>query len=135
MMKPPSSQGRTAIVVDHDPLFRRLIADTLSIANVQSSDAFDLPTVVTQVKARRPDLIVVNASPRNGDIGALVHSLRAFHTTASIPIVMLLDHGGDRNGSADHAIASVDRCVPKPFSPLALLQAVDQVLSDPLAAR
>jgi CheY-like chemotaxis protein len=120
---------RTLLIVDDDPLIRKLIAATLeSVADYALHQAGDGLEAVEQALQRRPEVIFLDVDmPRLNGIEAC-RRLRSDPTTAGATIVMLTGETGEV-AEARAREAGADLYLTKPFSPLRLLRLVD-ALSD-----
>lgn len=110
---------RTVLLVDDDPLIRKLVATTL-----EDVAGFELRQA--DVAAAWPPALVfldVNMPGLDG-IGAC-RALRALPCAESATIVMLTAAGHDAEHDAREAGA--DLFLTKPFSPLDLLRLVDEI--------
>ena len=119
--------NRTLLIVDDDPLIRKLIATTLeSVAGYRLEQAGDGVEAVEQGVRRRPDLIFLDVDmPRLDGIEAC-RRLRSNPATAGATIVMLTGETG--TVAADRARdAGADLYLTKPFSPLHLLRLVESL--------
>lgn len=119
--------GRTIMVVDDDPLIRRLIATTLE--DVQGFDvveAADGVAALEQAAASQPAIVFLDIDmPRMDGIDAC-RRLRQAPDTAGATIVMLTAATTDT--AENVAIeAGADLFIRKPFSPLEVLQLVDRI--------
>jgi two-component system chemotaxis response regulator CheY len=116
---------RTLLIVDDDPLIRKLIATTLeTVADYRLEQASDGFEAVEHALAERPEVIFLDVDmPRLNGIEAC-RRLRSDPATAEATIVMLTGETGDvAEGRALQAGA--DHYLTKPFSPLHLLRLVD----------
>jgi CheY-like chemotaxis protein len=122
---------RTLLIVDDDPLIRKLIATTLeTVADFRLEQAADGLEAVEQALAERPEVIFLDVDmPRLNGIEAC-RRLRSDPATVEATIVMLTGETGDvaedraRSAGADHYLT-------KPFSPLHLLRLVDALAERP----
>ena len=117
----------TILIVDDDPLIRKLITTTLQdVAGYQLREAADgLQALETAVEAR-PEIVFLDYDmPRLNGIETC-RRLRSDPVTAEATIVMLTAMS---DGPAqDHAVdAGADLFLTKPFSPLRLLRLVDEL--------
>ena len=129
----PNIANRKVLLVDPDSFSRRLVTDTLGVKRLQIIEATEFEPDPAMWEEQQPGLVVINGTAHQSDVARMVHELRADRRTASTPILLLTsrseDADGSHDGAIDHAIAEADRCVLKPFSPLELIEAVDQLLS------
>ena len=115
---------RTLLIVDDDPLIRKLILTTLeTVADYRLHQAGDGLEAVAQAVRLRPEVIFLDVDmPRLNGIEAC-RRLRSDPATAGAAIVMLTGEIGDV--AEDRAReAGADLYLTKPFSPLQLLYKV-----------
>jgi CheY-like chemotaxis protein len=119
--------GRTIMVVDDDPLIRRLIATTLEdVAGFDIVEAEDGAEAVAQAAETAPAIVFLDIDmPRMDGIAACAR-LRQVPETAGATIVMLTAATDDR-AAARADDAGADLFMTKPFSPLQVLQLVDRI--------
>jgi two-component system chemotaxis response regulator CheY len=118
---------RTILIVDDDPLIRKLIVTTLEdVAAFQIVEAGDGQEAVERAASVPPEIVFLDIDmPRMNGIEAC-RQLRAAPGTAESTIVMLTavsDDGAEKRASD----AGADLFLTKPFSPLDLLRLVDRL--------
>ena len=118
---------RTILVVDDDPLIRRLIATTLEdVSGFDLVEAGDGVEALERAREEQPSIVFLDIDmPRMDGITACAR-LRAAPETAESTIVMLTaatDDAAERRASE----AGADLFLTKPFSPLDLLRLVDRI--------
>ena len=119
--------NRTILVVDDDPLIRRLIATTLEdVSGFDLVQAEDGQAALETAAGVRPEIVFLDIDmPRMDGITACAR-LRAAPETSESTIVMLTaasDDAAERRASE----AGADLFLTKPFSPLDLLRLVDRI--------
>ena len=118
---------RTILIVDDDPMIRKLIATTLEdIAGYRLQEASNGAEAVERAVAARPQIVFLDVDmPEVNGIEAC-RRLRSDPATAGATIVMLTGDSGPQaqRGALD---AGADLFLTKPFSPLHLLRLVDQI--------
>ncbi len=119
--------NRKILVVDDDPLIRRLIATTLEdVAGFELLEAEDGQAAVETAAGTSPQIVFLDIDmPRMDGITACAQ-LRRVPTAAGATIVMLTAATDDR-AERRAAEAGADLFLTKPFSPLDLLRLVDGV--------
>ncbi len=119
--------SRSILVVDDDPLIRRLIATTLEdVAGFELVEARDGQEALERAAELPPAIVFLDIDmPRMDGITACAE-LRRVPAGAGATIVMLTAATDDRAESRA-AAAGADLFLTKPFSPLALLRLVDRV--------
>jgi two-component system chemotaxis response regulator CheY len=119
--------NHTILIVDDDPLIRKLITTTLQdVAGYQLREAADGLQALEEAVAARPEIVFLDYDmPRLNGIETC-RRLRSDPVTAEATIVMLTAMS---DGPAqDHAVdAGADLFLTKPFSPLRLLRLVDEL--------
>jgi CheY-like chemotaxis protein len=121
------NRSRTILVVDDDPMIRKLIATTLEdVSGYRLQEAGDGFEAVERAVDVRPEIVFLDIDmPRLNGIETC-RRLRSDPATASSTIVMLTGDAGDvAERSAQDAGA--DLFLTKPFSPLHLLRLVDSI--------
>jgi CheY-like chemotaxis protein len=118
---------RTILIVDDDPMIRKLIATTLEdIAGYRLQEASNGAEAVERAVQARPQIVFLDVDmPEVNGIDAC-RRLRSDPATAGATIVMLT---GDSGPQAQRRAldAGADLFLTKPFSPLHLLRLVDQI--------
>jgi CheY-like chemotaxis protein len=119
--------SRTILIVDDDPLIRRLIATTLEdVSGFHLEEAGDGEEALSSASSLRPEIVFLDYDmPRLNGIETC-RRLRSDPVTADATIVMLTAMSdGEHKDLAVHAGA--DLFLTKPFSPLRLLRLVDEL--------
>ena len=119
--------SRTIMVVDDDPLIRRLIATTLEdVAGFELVEAQDGVQAIELAQETSPAIVFLDIEmPRMDGITACA-MLRQAPTTAAATIVMLTAATDDR-AERRSGEAGADLFLTKPFSPLEVLRLVDRI--------
>jgi CheY-like chemotaxis protein len=118
---------RTILIVDDDPMIRKLIATTLEdVSGYRLQEAANGAEAVERAVDARPEIVFLDVDmPRLNGIEAC-RRLRSDPATAGATIVMLTgDSGPDAERGAQ--AAGADLFLTKPFSPLSLLRLVDEI--------
>jgi CheY-like chemotaxis protein len=119
--------NRTILIVDDDPMIRKLIATTLEdISGYRLREAGNGAEAVDLAVQAKPQIVFLDVDmPHLNGIEAC-RRLRSDPATAGATIVMLTgDSGPDAERGAQ--AAGADLFLTKPFSPLHLLRLVDQI--------
>jgi CheY-like chemotaxis protein len=117
----------TILVVDDDPLIRKLITTTLQdVAGYRLREAADGVQAIEAAVEERPEIVFLDYDmPRLNGIETC-RRLRSDPVTADATIVMLtaMSDGPHQDLAVD---AGADLFLTKPFSPLRLLRLVDEL--------
>ena len=117
----------TILIVDDDPLIRKLITTTLQdVAGYRLREAGDGIQAIEAAVEHRPEIVFLDYDmPRLNGIETC-RRLRSDPVTAGATIVMLtaMSEGPHQDRAAD---AGADLFLTKPFSPLRLLRLVDAI--------
>lgn len=119
--------SRTILVVDDDPLIRRLIATTLEdVAGFDLVEAEDGVEALERAAVSHPEIVFLDIDMPRMDGIATCAELRRAAETADATIVMLTAATDDR-AERRAGEAGADLFLTKPFSPLDLLRLVDRL--------
>lgn len=124
----PATNGQKRIlVVDDDPTIRGMVADLLNNEGYAVLQAPDGAAGVALAEAHRPDLILLDlAMPRASGLEVL-ESLRRNDPTREIPVIVVSAYAPLLSADLREGATSV---LQKPFAVDALLEEVEQVVSD-----
>ena len=117
----------TILVVDDDPMIRKLILTTLEdVAGYRLREARDGQEAIETAVEERPEIVFLDYDmPRLNGIETC-RRLRSDPTTADATIIMLTAMSDQP--AQDRAVgAGADLFLTKPFSPLRLLRLVDEL--------
>ncbi|HVP42894.1 MAG TPA: response regulator [Terriglobales bacterium] len=117
----------TILVADDEDSLRLLIRTTLENAEVTILEATDGIAALEVARRELPDLILLDWMMPGKTGLQVARELRADPRTAAIAILMLTAMGQEKDRKAGLA-AGVQAFLVKPFSPLELLQRVQEVL-------
>lgn len=124
-----STLARAVLVIDDDPVLRRLVTTTLrggAFGVLQAATALD---GLRLARDERPTLVFLDIGLGNEDGVRLCRALKSDPDTSAIHVVML--SGRDDPATRVRAQqAGADAFFAKPFSPLALWRVVDALLSE-----
>ena len=117
--------SRKILVVDDDPLIRRLIATTLEdVSGFELVEASDGVEALEQARAEAPAIVFMDIDMPHMDGITACAEMRRVPQTAGATIVMLTaSHDAERRAGE----AGADLFLTKPFSPLDLLRLVDRI--------
>ncbi len=118
---------RTVLLADDDVKIRSLVAATLGTENFHLLTAGDGEETLARAREEKPELILLDINmPRMSGLD-VCRAIKADPTTAHMKIVMLTASGSDAD-RANAFEASADDYFIKPFSPIALLDKVYELL-------
>jgi CheY-like chemotaxis protein len=118
------------LLADDEPAVRRLVTATLADeTRYQILEAGDGAEALTLARAEHPALLLLDINMPELDGYEVCRALKSDPTTEGIVIVMLtaMAQPADRERGL---AAGADGFFTKPFSPLALLEKVEEVLGD-----
>ena len=117
----------TILIVDDDPLIRKLILTTLQdVAGFDLQEAADGVAAIETATALRPDIVFLDYDmPRLNGVETC-RRLRSDPVTADATIIMLTAMS-DQPAQERAVSAGADLFLTKPFSPLRLLRLVDEL--------
>jgi two-component system chemotaxis response regulator CheY len=119
--------SRTILIVDDDPLIRRLITATLDdVSGFRLREASDGQEALEAAFEDRPEIVLLDYDMPRLDGVETCRRLRSDPVTAGATIVMLTGFS-DAPAHARAAAAGADHFLAKPFSPLRLLRLVDEL--------
>lgn len=121
------------LVVDDDPDLVETVAMMLESKGCEVGMAYDGIEAEESVKARRPDLIILDIMMPRKDGYVLCAELKADDTTKDIPVVLLTAVGeavpSTRYSHADGMSTEADDYIPKPIDTESLWEVVSNLLS------
>jgi response regulator RpfG family c-di-GMP phosphodiesterase len=113
------------LLVDDDPALRTLLRTTFEVADVAVVEADSAAAARRNIRANRPDVIVLDVNMPGMTGLELCAALKAAPETKDIPIVLLT--GSDGSSAEAAKKAGADAFVRKPFSPLELLAVAERL--------
>jgi ribonuclease P protein subunit RPR2 len=112
------------LLVDDDAGLRALLRTTFELADVTVEEAESGLDALAAIRARRPDVIVLDVQMPVMDGIELCRRLKADPATAAIPVILLSGTStGEDSGDADAFLT-------KPFSPLQLLAVAERLAGE-----
>jgi two-component system chemotaxis response regulator CheY len=118
---------RTILIVDDDESIRRLIATTLEdVSGYRMCEAADGEEAVERAREVRPSIVFLDIDMPRLDGIETCRRLKSEPSTADATIVMLTGDS-DQDAELEARRAGADLFLTKPFSPLHLLQLVDEI--------
>jgi two-component system chemotaxis response regulator CheY len=117
---------RTILIVDDDPMVRKLITATLEdVGGFRLREAGDGEEALATAVAVSPEIVLLDVDMPQLDGVETCRRLRSDPVTADATIVMLTGMPGIDEERA--VAAGADLFLTKPFSPLRLLRLVDAI--------
>jgi two-component system phosphate regulon response regulator PhoB len=120
--------ARILIVEDH-PTMREAMRLVLEGEGFTIDEAADGERALELVRADPPDLVFLDMNIPGPSGAEVLGELRADPATAEVRIIVVTADGEEGRGRA--IAMGADEYFTKPFSPITLLQTVEQVLSSP----
>ncbi len=119
------------LIVDDQEEVRELVQVTLEIGDYQILTAEHGRQAVEIAQAEHPDIILLDIMMPGSDIDGLeaCRILKSAPDTANITIVMLSAKGQEQDFKAGK-MAGADDYFAKPFSPIALIEKVEEVMGE-----
>ena len=120
--------ARILIVEDH-PTMREAMRLVLEGEGFTIDEAADGERALELVRADPPDLVFLDMNIPGPSGAEVLGELRADPATAGVRVIVVTADGEEGRGRA--IAMGADEYFTKPFSPITLLQTVEQVLSAP----
>jgi len=117
---------KTIVIADDEPNLRMLARITLDDPEYRILEAEDGSTALALTRSEKPDLLVLDWMMPGLTGIEVAHTLRQDAQTSTIPIIMLTAKGQDTDKAQGRA-AGVNAYLVKPFSPLELLQKIQEI--------
>jgi DNA-binding response OmpR family regulator len=115
------------LLADDDPGLRKLVGTTLGTDDFDLLHASDGEETLAIARSEHPDIILLDINmPRKNGL-EVCRELKSQADTAAIKVVMLTASGSDTD-KAGAAQAKADDYFVKPFSPVALLNKIYDLL-------
>lgn len=116
------------LLADDDPGLRKLVGTTLGTDDFQLFHAGDGEETLRVARTDHPDLILLDINmPRKNGL-EVCREIKADPSTAAMRVVMLTASGSDAD-KAGATAARADDYFVKPFSPVALLNKIYELLA------
>ena len=120
------------LVVDDDPAIRQLLTDVLEMEGYEVSVVGDGVSAVRTVTADSPDFVVLDVMMPGLDGFGVLSAIRAL-PGEPVPVLMLTA-AAEADANARAWADGVDFYLAKPFSADAVLDVIDSVLAEEVAA-
>jgi two-component system alkaline phosphatase synthesis response regulator PhoP len=120
---------KTILIADDEAHLRLLVRKTLEVEDYRLLEAPDGDGALALARKERPDLVILDwMMPGRTGLDVL-RALREDPGTAATPVIMLTARS-QKDDRAEAERLGVRGYLVKPFSPLELLQLVEQVVED-----
>lgn len=116
------------LVVDDEKSIRELVSATLEGANYKIYEAADGEEALNLAREEKPDLVLLDVAMPEMDGFEVCKALKSHPETNSIYIIMLTGHIQEEYKQKGNEAGANDYFT-KPFSPLALIKKIEEVLS------
>lgn len=121
------NKSSRVLIIDDDPVLRRLIAAVLEIGDYQVQAAPNVAHALEAITQQRPDVVCCDLMmPEVSGLDFLEHR-RQSPDLADIPVVIVSAQGEEKKIRAARTLGAFD-CVAKPFSRKQLLSTVASAL-------
>jgi DNA-binding response OmpR family regulator len=121
-----SAMRARILIVDDHPTMREAMRLVLVDEGFTVDEAADGARALDLVASDRPDLVLLDLNIPGISGPDLLEALKASRATSGIPVVVVTAE--DEEGRRAAMQAGAEDYLPKPFSPRALVQTVEQVL-------
>ena len=121
---------RTLLVADDEDGVRALVRMTLEGESLEILEAADGEQAVAMAREHHPDVVLLDVMMPGRSGFDVCRDLKADPSTAGITIILLTARAQNADREEGQA-AGADDYFTKPFSPIALLRKVDDVLGGP----
>lgn len=118
----------TVLIVDDEPMTRKLLRLMLSRANYEVLEAADGREALDMVANHNPDAILLDVMMPGMNGYAVCMRLRSQAKTAQLPIIMLSARG-DNEGIRRALEVGATQFMNKPIVPLVLLEQLEKALT------
>jgi two-component system phosphate regulon response regulator PhoB len=119
---------KTILLADDETNLRTLVRTTLDDPQYRILEAADGTTALELARRQPPDLLVLDWMMPGVNGIEVAKTLRQDPATAHIPIILLTARGQETDKAQGHSLGTYAYLV-KPFSPLELLQKVQEALA------
>ncbi len=115
------------LIVDDEEVIRFLISETLGLNSYELFQASDGIEALSAAAEVRPDLLILDAiMPEMQGIEVA----RTLSSSENKPIIIMLTANTDENDRITALSCGVDYFMKKPFSPIELLELVEEILGE-----
>jgi len=119
--------GARILIVEDHPTMREAMRLVLEGEGFTIDEAADGRTALDSIRADRPDLVFLDLNIPGANGADVLAELKSDSATAGVRVIVVTATGEE---GRDHVMRlGADEYFTKPFSPIALLQTVERVLS------
>lgn len=119
---------KTILIADDEPDLRLLLQTTLEDPEYRILDASDGESALRLIRQERPDVVILDRMMPNMTGFDVAHAVLADPATRDIPLILLTALDKPTN-EEDGSVPDVFAYLLKPFSPLQLLEKVQEALA------
>jgi len=123
----PASVGPTVLVVDDNPVIRKLIGGKLEESGYNVVCAEDGRSAAVMIKAATPDIVLLDITLPKADGYEVCRNIRMNETTKNVPVIMISGKDGWYDEGRGKS-AGATGFITKPFGPETLMRAVESYL-------
>jgi two-component system OmpR family response regulator len=119
---------RRVLIVDDDPIIIDIVTTVLDLEDFATSTAHDGPTALAMIDDDPPDAVVLDVMMPDMTGLEVCRQLKDSDEHANLPIILLTakDQPEDRRAGLE---AGCDAYLAKPFSPLELIDVIENLLA------
>jgi DNA-binding response OmpR family regulator len=115
------------LLVEDDLLMRALISATLAPESYELREAGTTEEALACLREEPPSLVILDLGLPDGSGLAVCRAMRADPQLSRVPVIAVTGAADDASKAAGQA-AGIDRYITKPFSPLQLLRAIEDMV-------
>lgn len=120
---------KTILLVEDEILVRNLLLSTIANDDYTLLEANDGDEALDLVRQHHPALVLLDVSMPKRSGFEICHEIKTDPNTSHIHVIILTAHDTTEYREKGES-AGADRFFTKPFSPLALLRAIQELLDD-----
>jgi CheY-like chemotaxis protein len=117
---------RQVLLVDDDPLIVEVLSTILDLEHFSVRTAQDGQSALSALAEERPDVLVCDVMMPGLDGFEVCRRVKSDASTADLPVILLTARDREQDRVAGQA-AGCDAYITKPFSPLGLIEVIEQV--------
>lgn len=128
-LREPGHAGPTVLVVDDNPVIRKLISGKLEESGYNVVCAEDGRSAAAMIRGASPDIVLLDITLPKMDGYEVCRNIRMNETTRNIPVIMISGKDGYYEEGRGKA-AGATGFITKPFGPETLMRAVESHLQN-----